>query len=74
MSNQFFIQAINLAMQLLSNRVFSFLSLILTAGGFIWCLYDPNILRIISASIFGGFCLLYQRKDSDVPIKENTND
>lgn len=65
--NPILIQAVNLALQLLSHRVFSFLCLFLTAGGFTWCLYDPSILRIVSASIFGLICLLYQRKDVEQP-------
>lgn len=73
MDNKFLIQAINLAMSLLSHRVFSFLSLLLTAGGFVWCLAQPDVLRIVSASIFGVFCLLYQGKDAE-PKKEVTND
>jgi|FreactTroBogLake_1042271.scaffolds.fasta_scaffold36117_2 hypothetical protein len=74
MNNQFLIQAINLAMQLLSHRIFAFLSLLLTAGGFVWCLAVPDVLRIISASIFGLFCLMYQRKDAPQPVKENHNE
>ena len=61
-------------MQLLSHRIFAFLSLLLTAGGFIWCLAQPDVLRIISASIFGLFSLMYQRKDAPQPVKENRNE
>ena len=64
MSNEFVVKAISLALQLLSHRLFAFLSLILTAGGFVWCLAQPDILRIVSASIFGLFCLMYQSKDA----------
>ena len=32
--------------------------------GFVWCLAQPDILRIVSASIFGLFCLMYQSKDA----------
>jgi len=59
-------------MNLLSHRIFAFLSLLLTAGGFVWCLAQPDVLRIISASIFGVFCLLYEGKDAQ-PKKEVTS-
>lgn len=68
--NQLLVQAINLALQLLSQRVFSFLCLTLTAAAFGWCLYDPNVLRIVASSIFGLVCLLYennQRRDAEKP-------
>jgi hypothetical protein len=70
--NNLLVQAINLALQLLSQRVFSFLCLALTAAAFGWCLYDPSILRIVTSSIFGLLCLMYQRKDADKP-KETDN-
>jgi len=60
-------------MQLLSQRVFAFLALLLTAGGFVWCLAQPDVLRIISASIFGVFCLMYQGKDTK-PVKESNDE
>lgn len=67
------IQAIDIALRLLSHRIFSFLCLFLTAGAFAWVLYQPDVLRIISSSIFGLLCLLYQRKDSE-PQQEKQND
>ena len=74
MDNKFLIQAINLAMGLLSRRIFAFLSLLLTAGGFVWCLAQPDVLRIISASIFGVFCLLYQGKDTEIKQEVTNNE
>lgn len=70
--NQLLVQAINLALQLLSQRVFSFLCLTLTAAAFGWCLYDPTVLRIVTSSIFGLLCLLYQRRDAE-KLKETDN-
>lgn len=58
-------QVLNLALNLLSQRMFTFMALLLTAGAFAWTLALPDTLRIVSASIFGVLCLLYQRKDAE---------
>jgi len=67
--NSMLIQAINIAIKLLSHRIFSFLCLFLTAGAFAWTLFMPDILRIVTASIFGLLCLLYERKDAEPKLE-----
>ena len=57
------VQMINIAIKFLSQRALTFLSLLLTAGGFAWCLSSPDTLRIISATIFGVLCLFYQGRE-----------
>lgn len=63
--NPVIMQMIDLALKLISDKILVFLALILTACAFSWCLYAPDILRIVSASIFGVLCLFYQRKHSN---------
>ena len=57
------VQMIDIAIKFLSQRALAFLSLLLTAGGFAWCLFSPDTLRIVSATIFGVLCLFYQSKN-----------
>jgi hypothetical protein len=73
MSNDFVIKAIALSLGLLSQRMFAFTCLLLTAGAFGWCLAQPDVLRIITASIFGVLCLMYIGRDSPT-LKENNHE
>lgn len=73
MTNDLLIKAIAIALQGLSQRVFAFTCLLLTAVAFGWCLSQPDTLRIVTATIFGLLCLTYIGRDSK-EIKEIQNE
>lgn len=50
-------RAVTLGLKALSHRLLAFMSLALMACAFAWVMYDPGVLRLIAAGIFGLFDL-----------------
>ena len=57
------IAVVNTGLKVLTTRALSFCVMLATFSLFAWCLFDPNWMRIASASLFALFGLAMCRSD-----------
>lgn len=46
-----------MGMRAISQRLYTYIALLLTAGGFAFVLYDPTVMRLIGISLWGVFVI-----------------
>lgn len=49
------VKMLNIGMSVLRHRIILIVAMLLTFSLFVWCVYNPDPFRIISATIFGFF-------------------
>lgn len=57
-TQHFFVQVVQVALDVLSKRLLVFLSLVLTASLFLWSMVDASALRLIASSLFAVLVFL----------------
>lgn len=64
------IKMVDMGMSVLRVRLITFCCLLLTFGLFAWCAYEPELYRIVSASLFALFSLQLIRMSDKEPSHE----